>query len=59
MKLIYVVEDHDVIRNGVVQYLGLSGFSAEGCGNLESAREAFKKQVPDKYFHLLVVYRYP
>ena len=47
MKLIYVVEDHDVIRNGVVQYLGLSGFTAEGCGNLESAREAFKKQVPD------------
>jgi Response regulators consisting of a CheY-like receiver domain and a winged-helix DNA-binding domain len=45
-KMIYVVEDHDVIRNGVVQYLALSGFEAKGYGDLKSAREAIEEQLP-------------
>ena len=47
MKLIYAVEDHDVIRDGVVQYLSLSGYEAKGFGTIESAREAFSEAVPD------------
>lgn len=47
MKLIYIVEDHEVIRNGVVQYLELSGFDVKGYGTLEEARAAFQERVPD------------
>ena len=47
MKLIYVVEDHEVIRNGVIQYLELSGFEAKGYGTLEEARAACSSRVPD------------
>ena len=47
MKLIYIVEDHEVIRNGVVQYLTLSGYEAKGVGTLQAAREIFSKAVPD------------
>ena len=47
MKLIYVVEDHEVIRNGVVQYLSLSGYEAEGFKCLKDAREGFNKKEPD------------
>lgn len=47
MKLIYVVEDHEVIRNGVVQYLSLSGYEAEGFKCLKDAREGFIKKEPD------------
>ena len=47
MKLIYVVEDHDVIRDGVVQYLQLSGYDAEGYGTLQDANEAIGKKLPD------------
>lgn len=47
MKLIYVVEDHEVIRNGVVQYLSLSGYEATGFRNLQEAREGFSKKMPD------------
>ncbi len=47
MKLIYIVEDHDVIRNGVVQYLTLSGYEAKGLKNLEEAEGAFGEAVPD------------
>ena len=47
MKLIYVVEDHDVIRNGVVQYLSISGYEAVGQKNIEEARKAFEERVPD------------
>ena len=46
-KLIYVVEDHDVIRNGVVQYLELSGYQAKGLATLEEARAAFSQATPD------------
>lgn len=47
MKLIYVVEDHEVIRNGVVQYLSLSGYEAEGFKSIAEARTAFLKKMPD------------
>ncbi len=47
MKLIYIVEDHDVIRDGVVQYLSLSGYEAKGFGTITAAREAFAEAVPD------------
>ena len=47
MKLIYVVEDHEVIRSGVVQYLTLSGYEAEGFKCISDAREGFSRRVPD------------
>lgn len=47
MKLIYIIEDHDVIRNGVVQYLQLSGFEVIGYPNIEKGREAFNNRTPD------------
>ena len=47
MKLIYIVEDHEIIRNGVVQYLELSGFEVKGYGTLAEARDAFAERVPD------------
>ena len=47
MKLIYVVEDHDVIRKGVVQYLELSGFEVAGFASLEEARKGFAEKEPD------------
>lgn len=42
MKLIYIVEDHQVIREGVRRYLEFAGYKALGFGNLASVREAFK-----------------
>ena len=47
MNLVYIVEDHDVIRNGVVQYLSISGYEAVGQRTLEEARAAFSARVPD------------
>lgn len=47
MKLIYITEDHDVIRNGVVQYLTISGYEAVGQKNIGEARSAFAERVPD------------
>ena len=47
MKRIYVVEDHDVIRNGVVQYLEISGYEAKGFETLKDAREAINAALPD------------
>lgn len=47
MKLIYVVEDHEVIRNGIVQYLSLSGYEGMGFGSIQSVREAFGETAPD------------
>ena len=47
MKLIYIAEDHDVIRNGVVQYLSISGYEAVGFATLAEARTAFSERVPD------------
>ncbi len=42
MKLIYIVEDHQVIREGVRRYLELAGYKVLSFGNLSSAREAFR-----------------
>ena len=42
MKLIYVVEDHQVIREGVRRYLELAGYKVLGFGNLASVRDAFR-----------------
>lgn len=42
MKLIYVVEDHQVIREGVRRYLELAGYKVLAFGNLASVREAFR-----------------
>ena len=42
MKLIYVVEDHQVIREGVRRYLELAGYKVIGFGNIASVRDAFK-----------------
>lgn len=47
MKTIYVVEDHDVIRSGVIQYLSLSGYDARGFATVAEAREAFSSALPD------------
>ena len=47
MKLIYIVEDHEVIRNGVVQYLNLSGYEAMGFKSIQDARDAFQEKSPD------------
>ena len=47
MKLIYVVEDHEVIRNGVVQYLTLSGYESEGFKCIAYATAGFAHRVPD------------
>ena len=47
MKLIYITEDQDVIRNGVVQYLTISGYEAVGQKNIGEARAAFAERVPD------------
>ena len=47
MKEIYVVEDHDVIRSGVVQYLELSGYSAKGFALIQDARKAICEKTPD------------
>ena len=47
MKLIYIAEDHDVIRNGVVQYLSISGYEAVGFATRAEARTAFSERGPD------------
>ena len=47
MKLIYVVEDHEVIRNGVVQYLTLSVYESEGFKCIADATAGFAHRVPD------------
>lgn len=47
MKLIYIVEDHSVIREGVRRYLELAGYKALGFPNLATAREAFSVTTAD------------
>lgn len=47
MKRIFVVEDHDVIRSGVVQYLELSGYEAKGYSLLQEAKRAVEEKLPD------------
>lgn len=47
MKLIYIVEDHESIRDGVKQYLELSGYDVAGFADLHSVQAAIARQVPD------------
>lgn len=47
MKSIYVVEDHEAIRDSVVHYLTLSGFKTEGFGFLRDVKVAINKAKPD------------
>ncbi|MCR5760789.1 MAG: response regulator transcription factor [Sphaerochaetaceae bacterium] len=47
MKLIYIVEDHQVIREGVRRYLEMSGYSALGFGTLSTAEQAISVRKPD------------
>ena len=47
MKTIYVVEDHDAIREGVVRYLEISGYKALGQSTLSEERKAIEAQLPD------------
>ncbi len=47
MKLIYIVEDHESIREGVKQYLELSGYEVAGFADLHSVQAAIARQVPD------------
>lgn len=46
-SLIYVVEDHDVLRDGVLQYLRLSGFEAQGFATLKDASNALLTTHPE------------
>ena len=45
-ELIYIVEDHEVIREGVRQYLELSGYTVRGFGTLKAAKDAVNNQLP-------------
>ena len=47
MKVVYVVEDHEIIRSGVVQYLSLSGYEVKGFKDLADARVGFSEKMPD------------
>ena len=47
MKTIYITEDHEVIREGVRQYLNLSGFNALGFETIRETEEAIEKEIPD------------
>lgn len=47
MKHIYVVEDHDAIRESVSQYLELSGYRVSGFAQIHDAASAISKIVPD------------
>lgn len=46
MKLIFVVEDHDVIRNGVKSYLEMSGYNVLTFSNITDAKEAIETKLP-------------
>jgi len=45
--IIYVVEDHQVLLDGVIRYLQLSGFSANGYPDLKTATSAIQARKPD------------
>ncbi|NCD06941.1 MAG: response regulator transcription factor [Spirochaetia bacterium] len=46
-SLIYVIEDHQVIANGVKQYLEFSNLDCQVFYNLEDAKKAFEIKIPD------------
>jgi DNA-binding response OmpR family regulator len=45
--VIYIVEDHQVIREGVGQYLALSGYEVELFSDLDSLKRALERKHPD------------
>ncbi len=45
--LVYVIEDQQVIANGVKQYLEFSNFDCDVFYDLKSAKVAFEKKLPD------------
>ncbi len=47
MKLIYIVEDHQVIREGVRRYLENAGYKALAFSDIKSVKEAFNVSKPD------------
>ncbi|AEC01577.1 response regulator transcription factor [Parasphaerochaeta coccoides] len=47
MKIIYIVEDHEAIREGVAKYLRMSGYETKTFGTLAEAKNAFEKMEPD------------
>ncbi|HPY12166.1 MAG TPA: response regulator, partial [Sphaerochaeta sp.] len=46
-QLIYIVEDHQLIREGVGQYLRLSGYEVRLFSDLASLEAGLKEQEPD------------
>lgn len=47
MKLIYIAEDHQPIRDGVKKYLEVSGYNALGFSNIASVKQAISVKKPD------------
>jgi len=47
MKHVYLVEDHEAIRESVARYLQLSGFKVSSFALLKEASEAIARMVPD------------
>ena len=47
MKHLYIVEDHDTIRESVAKYLELSGFTVSNFALIPEARQAIVKMLPD------------
>ncbi len=47
MKLIYIVEDHQVIREGVRRYLENAGYKALAFANIKTAHQAISVTKPD------------
>lgn len=45
--LVYLVEDHAVIRESVKQYLELSGFEVKALASLEAEKQALSEKTPD------------
>lgn len=45
--MIYIVEDHEAIREGVARYLQMSGYEVKTFGNLAGAKDAFENLEPD------------
>ena len=46
-QLIYIVEDHQLIREGVGQYLRLSGYEVALFADLASLEAGLKERAPD------------
>jgi two-component system phosphate regulon response regulator PhoB len=47
MSLVYIVEDNDLIRNGVAEYFQINGYEVSGFPDIQSIREALAHRLPD------------